>query len=83
MNQIKTVIDLIKNEQIEQRSKHGFTEQHDRDEHYEGGLQRASLYALTLDAKYKQRGFEKFESKMQLKLKVERLVIASALLASE
>ncbi len=75
-------IDFIKTEQLKQREKHGYTEQHD-DEHYNGELKKAALYALTMKEEYKQNGFDEFESKMEQKNKVQKLIIAAALLASE
>ncbi len=80
---MKTAIELIAEERKEQIKKHGWTMEHDINEHPDGSLKRAALYALTSKGEYEQGGFEQFQSKMTYKSQTQKLIIAAALLAAE
>ena len=80
---MKTGIELITQERKEQILKHRYDIEHDVQHHPDGALINAAIFALTLQDKWKQDGFEEFEKKMWGKLMKERFVIAGALIAAD
>lgn len=79
-----TGIEKIKKEQDEQRQKHGFTIERDREINKAGELYEAALFALTLQEKFYPGGWDEwFKNKLWGKNIKERLAIAGALIASE
>ncbi len=84
---MKTGIERIAEERKQQLHKHGYTKAHDVREHSDGALITAALYALTMNKKYEQAGFDDFESaifeKYEQKRMIDALAVAGALIAAE
>ena len=77
-----TGIELIAIERQEQIKKHNYNANHDG-QHDNGELISAAIFAITLDDEWKQKGFGKFEKRMQTKFIKDRLIITGALIAAE
>lgn len=75
----KTGVEEIAKERLEQLKKHGYTQEHD-DQHKGCEIVDAAIFAITLQDKWKQKGWEHFEAKMWNKSYSERVIIAGALL---
>ncbi len=79
---MKTGIELITKEREEQIKKHGYTQEHD-DQHKDGALINAAIFAITLRGEWRQKGWEIFEAKMLEKSYDKRIIVAGALIAAE
>lgn len=85
---MKTGIELIIEERREQLYKHNWSFKHDQEEHSEGQLLLAAIYAITVDPldapiEHGYGGWEDFVDKIQDKDAIERLKIAGALIVAE
>ena len=78
-----TGIELITQERKEQIEKYRYDTEHDVQHHPDQALINAAIFALTLQDKWKQDGWENFEKKMWSKSMVERFAVAGALVAAE
>lgn len=83
---MKTGIELITEERLEQTQKHDWSIEHDLI-HTEGQLRLAAIYALQpfteSEGINSYIGWESFTDKIELKSEVERLKVAGALIAAE
>jgi hypothetical protein len=81
---MKTGIELISEERKEQLEKHGWTPEHDDEVNSGGQLTQAAMYALTLDEEwYPKTWGDWFKIKVTHKPRIERNIIAGALLAAD
>ncbi len=84
---MKTGIELITQERQEQIEKHGWTKQHDFQEHDNGAIDKAFRAVLLSNGRHDLSmfpyGWEKFAEKVIEKTYKEKLVIVAALIAAE
>ena len=78
-----TGIELITQERKEQIGKHSFDTEHDVMHHPDQALINAAIFAITLQDKWKQDGWENFEKKMWGKSMIKRFTVAGALVGAE